>query len=262
MPRGLHEGITPVILTLNEAANLERTLGKLAWAKDIVVVDSGSEDGTAEIAARHPAVRFFTRPFDGHASQWNFAVSQTGIRTPWILALDADYVLSDGLVAELGRLEPGRGVCGYQARFVYCVDGSPLRATLYPPLTVLFRADAGSYVQDGHTQRLRVDGRVVPLEGVIFHDDRKSLAAWVSAQVRYARAEAEKFTAPGWRPGRWQERIRSLRVVAPFAMLFYCLFGKLLVLDGWPGVFYSFQRAFAELLLSLYLIRHDLSGRR
>ena len=51
--------ITPVILTLNESANISRVLDGLTWAKDIVIVDSGSQDGTREIAARYPNTRVF-----------------------------------------------------------------------------------------------------------------------------------------------------------------------------------------------------------
>jgi glycosyltransferase involved in cell wall biosynthesis len=255
------ENITPVILTYEEAPNIGRTLSKLSWAKEVVVLDSGSKDDTVGIASRYANVRVLTRPFDCHANQWNYAISETGIATDWVLALDADYVLSAELVAELAALAPTDDVSGYEARFVYCVQGKPLRATVYPPVTVLYAVRHARYRQDGHTQRVSVDGRVARLSGVIFHDDRKSLSRWVAAQERYARIEADKFHDPEWSPTRWQERIRQLRVFAPFAMLFYCLFVKRLVLDGWPGIFYSLQRALAELLLSLYLIQHDVAKR-
>ena len=74
------------------------------------------------------------------------------------------------------------------------------------------------------------------------------------------RLEAEKLLNANWSGLGWSGRVRKLRVVAPFAMLFYCLFLQGLVLDGRAGLFYSFQRAFAELLLSLHLLRHDLSS--
>lgn len=250
--------VTPVILTLNEGPNLARTLSKLSWAREIIVVDSGSTDETLAIAASNPAVRVISRAFDGHANQWNFAVAQTGIGTPWVLALDADYVLSDALVDEIKSLRPDPEVHGYRVRFVYCVDGNPLRGTLYPPVTVLFRRQGAQYVQDGHTQRVHLEGSTRMLSNVIFHDDRKSLSRWLQSQRDYARIEAEKYLSPAWRPRRWTEFLRSLRVVAPLAMLGYCLFVKLLILDGWPGIFYSLQRSYAELLLSLHLIAQDL----
>jgi len=258
----MFDNVTPVILTLNEGANLARTLSKLAWARDIVVVDSQSTDDTVTIAESHPAVRVVTRRFDCHANQWNFAITGTGIRTEWVLALDADYVLSDALIGEIGGLLPEPDVYGYRVRFVYCVDGHALRAALYPPVAVLFRREGARYVQDGHTQRVQLGGRVEALSNVIFHDDRKNLSRWMDSQQEYARIEAEKFHSPGWKPVRWTEYLRSLRVVAPMAMLGYCLFVKLLILDGWPGVFYSLQRSYAELLLSLHLIALDLARKK
>ena len=115
--------ITVVILTRNEAANLARTLRSLAWARRIVVVDSQSEDGSRAIAMSFPSVILFDRPFDTHAAQWNFAVSQTGIDTSWILALDADYQVTEALASEIKNLQPDKDVSGFRARFVYCEIG-------------------------------------------------------------------------------------------------------------------------------------------
>ncbi len=252
--------ITPVILTFDEEPNIGRTLSKLQWARQIVVVDSGSQDDTVRIARANPRVRVVQRPFDRHAGQWNFAIRDTGIQTNWILALDADFVLSENLIVELGSLEPPEDVVGYKANFIYCIAGRPLRATVYTPVTVLFRREHAVYVQDGHTQRVTVNGKLAALSGVIFHDDRKPLSRWVASQDRYMRLEAEKLIHGDSSGLSWSGRIRKLRVVAPIAMLFYCLFVKGLVLDGRAGLFYSFQRVFAELLLSLHLLRHDLSS--
>ena len=107
--------VTVVILTRNEAPNIARTLGRLAWASDVVVVDSGSSDDTCAIAARHPNVRLFQRPFTNHAEQWNYGLAATGITTEWVLALDADFYLSDELIAELAQLSPDAGTAGYRA---------------------------------------------------------------------------------------------------------------------------------------------------
>ena len=83
--------ITPVLLTFNEERNIARTLACLKWAKDIVVVDSGSTDGTRTAVAKFSNVRVFNRRFDNHANQWRFATEETQIATSWILRLDADY---------------------------------------------------------------------------------------------------------------------------------------------------------------------------
>lgn len=183
--------ITPIVLTFNEAPNLRRTLDALKWARDIVLVDSHSDDTTMLIASQMPQVRALQRRFDRHQNQWNFALKETGIATEWVLALDADYVLTPAFVDELKALRPPSGVNGYQAHFVYCVYGKPLRGSAYPPVTVLYRRDHATYRQDGHTQRVMIEGEVGQLKVPILHDDRKPLTHWLKSQDRYMRLEIE-----------------------------------------------------------------------
>ena len=242
--------VTPLILTYNEAPNIARSLGALSWARDIVVVDSFSDDDTVEIAKSFPRVRVFQRAFDCHRNQWEFGLKETGISTPWVLALDADYVLSDELVAELARLTPNAQTAGYRASFVYCVKGRKLRSGIYPPVTVLYRRDAATYVQDGHTQRVAIDGAIEDLRAPVFHDDRKSLRRWFSSQAKYTELEAEKLRAADPANLGFADRLRRWRIVVPPVMLVYCLFVRGGILDGWAGFYYAFQRAMAELMLS------------
>jgi glycosyltransferase involved in cell wall biosynthesis len=254
--------ITPVILTYNEAPNIARTLEKLAWAREIVVVDSCSTDQTREIAASFKNVRVVQRRFTTHAEQWNFGLRDTGITSEWVLALDADFVLTDPAVREITALAPAADVGGYRASFTYCINGRPLRSGVYPPVTVLYRRSGALYEQDGHTQRVRVDGGVIPLSARILHDDRKPLSHWIGAQVKYMRLEADKLaTAPGGslRP---IDRMRKMIVIAPPLMFAVCLLGRGGIFDGVAGLFYALQRSAAELILSLSLIERRLLGRR
>lgn len=66
--------ITPVLLTHNEEQNIGRTLSRLSWARDVVVVDSGSTDGTLNLLKVYPNVRVFNRRFDTDANQWRYAI--------------------------------------------------------------------------------------------------------------------------------------------------------------------------------------------
>src|SRR5690348_5035197 len=100
------EYITPVILTYNEEANIERTLSALRWAQRIVVVDSGSTDSTLAILAKDPGITVFSRRFDTHGQQWKFAISETDIRTDWVLRLDADYFVTPEVRDEVDNLDP------------------------------------------------------------------------------------------------------------------------------------------------------------
>ncbi|HSE34177.1 MAG TPA: glycosyltransferase family 2 protein [Pyrinomonadaceae bacterium] len=249
----LHQ-ITPLILTYNEAPNIGRNLRQLSWARDIVVVDSFSDDETIELSSSFPHVRVFQRPFDSHQQQWTFGLAETGISTPWILALDADYILTDEFISELAKLEPDRDARGYSARFIYCIRGKRLRSDIYPSVTILYRRDSVYYEQDGHTQRVHVEGEVRNLDSPVLHDDRKSLRHWVVSQVRYAELEAQKLRTTDRASLSLADRIRCWGVVAPPVMMLYCLIVRGGILDGWAGIHYAFERVLAELILSLYLI--------
>lgn len=246
--------ITPVVLTYNEEPNIGRVLDRLAWARDVVVVDSFSTDRTAEIVGRHPNARLLTRAFDSHDRQWSYATHETGIETEWVLTLDADYILSDRFVNELKALTPDEATSGYRAEFRFCIHGRPLRRSLYPGRAVLFRRSKGSFFQDGHTQRVRIDGAVRPLAEPLSLDDRKPIAHWIVAQDRYARLERDKLLDAKCGHLGLPDRLRAKGFLAPVVVLFYCLFAKGMIFEGLAGWHYTYQRVTAEILLSLYLI--------
>ena len=254
--------ITPLILTWNEEANIARTLEKLRWAREIVVVDSGSTDGTRAMCEAFPNVRIVVRPFDNHAAQWNYGLRETGIASEWVLALDADYVLTDAFVVELRSLQPAQTITAYRMRFRYCVHGRPLSGTLYPPVIGLYRRRAVHYVRDGHTQRAMVEGEVGELGACVLHDDRKSLGRWLAAQDRYAQLECDLLAARNWGELRWQDRLRKLLFITPWLVPLYCLTMGKGYRDGWHGLYYAVQRGVAEAVLSLKLMERKLRGGR
>ncbi len=239
--------ITPVILTYNEAPNIGRVLERLRWAGDIVVVDSLSDDATLEICRGFDNVRTLTRPFTTHAEQWNFALKETSLQTEWVLALDADYMMTPQVLAEIDSLAPGEDVAGYALPFKYAIQGHVLRSGVYPPVTALYRKQGATYLQDGHTQRISVKGRVEHLSNHAIHDDRKSFERWVLSQVKYARLEADKMEAA---PPSLRKWLRGRTPFAAFAMGFYCLFVRGGLIEGRPGWLYAFQRAIAEAMIS------------
>ena len=255
----VQEVVTPLILTYNEEANLERTLARLDWAARVVVVDSGSTDRTVAICRAHPNVMVVARPFDNHVAQWNFGLAQ--IATEWVLSLDADYVLTPAFLAELDAWRPVPDINGYRAAFEYCVFGRPLRASLYPPRVVLFRRERATFVADGHTQLLQLTGGEGTFRAPIQHDDRKALDRWFAEQWRYAGLEARHLTEAPPERLRSIDRIRRRAVLAPALVGAYALLGRGLVWDGWPGLHYVWQRVVAECLLSLRLVDERLRGR-
>ena len=245
------EQVTPLVLTYNEVANIGRTLSALAWAKRIVVVDSGSDDGTLEVIKRYPQAVVFHRQFDTHAKQWNFGL--TKIASAFTLSLDADYLLTAEFVRELQALSD-EGVDGWFAPFKYCVGGKPLRASLLPSRLVLFRTSGAHYSDDGHTQRLDTPPVTRTLRTPILHDDRKAPSRWRDSQAKYADLEVTKLLASSSKNLDWPDRLR-LFYLGPVLVLPYCLFAKGLVLAGASGWSYSVQRWYAEWVLAMRLFR-------
>jgi glycosyltransferase involved in cell wall biosynthesis len=94
--------VSVLIITKNEARNIEKTLSLVQWADEIVVVDDFSEDGTSELASKMGA-SVLQRKFDGFGSQKNFGVSQC--RNKWILNVDADEMVSKELKDEIQSLD-------------------------------------------------------------------------------------------------------------------------------------------------------------
>jgi glycosyltransferase involved in cell wall biosynthesis len=243
--------ITPLILTYNEAPNIDRTLKQLQWAQEIIIIDSYSSDETLEIIKFYPQIKVFQRKFDTHTNQWNYGLEQ--VKSDWVLSLDADYVITDRAI-EVFRSLADPDINGYFIPFKYCVFGKPLKGTILPPRLALFRLDSATYIDDGHTQLLELNGRSNQLDAYINHDDRKPLSRWLWAQDRYMVIEAKKLLTTADRDLSWGDRLRKRKIFAPAVILIYCLIFKGGILDGWQGWYYAFQRTLAELLLSIHLI--------
>lgn len=104
------EPLSVVVTTLDNAATLERCLASVAWADEIVVLDSGSRDATRAIAARFGA-RWFEEPFKGYGPQKQSAIDKASHR--WVLLLDADEMLADPARAAIERALHAPRASGY-----------------------------------------------------------------------------------------------------------------------------------------------------
>jgi len=249
------DAITPIVLTYNEASNIGRTLEGLRWARQVLIVDSGSEDATLDIAAQFPNAQVVRRPFDSHASQWNFAKSHALVETEWVLALDADYVVPKELVDEMAAIAADSQTVGYEVAFRYVIAGNPLRASLYPPLVVLFRRPHGTYREHGHRMVLDIAGTIGKLRSPIDHDDRKEHDRWYRSQERYAALEARRLRATPMSELRKRDLVRRAIVLAPWLVPLYCIVVLGLWRDGRAGWRYVRERAIAEWLIARELLR-------
>jgi glycosyltransferase involved in cell wall biosynthesis len=232
--------------------NIGPTLSRLTWAKDIVVVDSGSTDETVAILARFPQVRVFNRTFDTHGNQWHYAVQETAIRTPWIWRLDADYQVTDDVLQELHCLDPSAPVDAYRIAFDYAIFSRcfvALSAEHHPVATrPLLRTGQRPHDVDCGRARQALKARII-------HDDGKPTEQRLAAQGRYMRRELQKLRAEGAGLSSW---LRYRPSLMPIAVFLHCLFAKGLFLSGRAGLFYALQRLVAEGTLSLMVLEEKL----
>jgi glycosyltransferase involved in cell wall biosynthesis len=123
--------LTVTVITYNEAEHIAAALDSVAWADEIIVVDSGSTDGTADIA-RAKASRVITRAWPGYSAQKNFAADQAS--NDWVLSMDADERVTPALADEVrALLARGPELQGYRIRRVTFYLGQWIRSTDWFP---------------------------------------------------------------------------------------------------------------------------------
>jgi glycosyltransferase involved in cell wall biosynthesis len=256
--------VAAVVLTFNEAANLDRCLASVhGWCREIFVVDSGSTDGTQAIADRYGAA-VVTHAFESHARQWQWALAELPIASPWVLALDADQRVSDELAQSIRTALAASGaVQGYFVPRRQVFRGRWIRHGGYYPkyLLKLFRRDAATLdPADRVDHHFRVAGEVARLSGDLIEDNRNEarIADWIARHNRYARLQAEEEVerlAGGSVRGRPfgdpDERVRWAKGVwrrLPLYVRSFLYFGyryvlRLGFLDGKQGFIFHFMQA-------------------
>ncbi|MEZ5591142.1 MAG: glycosyltransferase family 2 protein [Gammaproteobacteria bacterium] len=266
--------ISVVILTYNEAANLPRCLASIDWCDDVLVVDSGSTDGTRDIA-RSAGARVLQRPFDNFAGQRNYAHDQGNLRYEWVLHLDADeevtLELLEAMHSVIGSANP---LDGYRIPARILFMGRWLKhAGMYPCYQVRFgHRDLLRFHQVGHGQRENLTlERVGTLDAdLIHHNFSKGVSDWFIRHARYARDEAKTAyyddKSVNLRTILWQqdivERRRAIKRLAmkmplrPLIRFIYVYVLKCGFLDGRAGFRYSLMLAIYEYMISLNL--HEL----
>lgn len=184
--------VSVVILTLNEESHLPACLASLAGVDDIVVLDSGSTDRTAEIATAAGA-RVVVNPFFDFATQRNFAHDKIPFRHPWVFHLDADETMTPELLAEWTALPVNAPFDGYYVAPRMMFHGRWLkRCTDYPAWQArLVKVATFRFVQVGHGQREAPESRVGFLKAAYLHDiSAPDTAEWEAKHRSYAKKEA------------------------------------------------------------------------
>ncbi len=207
--------LTVTVITRNESANIDAALASVAWADEILVVDSESTDDTAAIARRHNA-RVETRPWPGYSAQKNYAAAQAS--HDWILSLDADERVTPALAAEIQSLlatEPTRR--GYRVPRISHYLGRWIRGTdWYPDYQLrLYDRRAGEWNGRRVHESVRLaDGAPGQLTHDLQHYPYRDISHHLTTIDRYTTLAAEQMAADGKKPS-----IAGVALHPPFAFL-------------------------------------------
>jgi glycosyltransferase involved in cell wall biosynthesis len=241
--------VSIVILTLNEALNIADCIASCDGCDDVHVLDSGSSDGTGDIARRCEA-QVHVHPFTSFAAQRNWAIDHIATKYDWIFHLDADERLTPELIAAMSRrLASAPEDAGFYVPEKFMFMGRWLKRTAgYPKYQMrLFHKGRMRFRDYGHGQRELTAGVVGVLEQPYLHFPfSKGVDDWLERHDRYSSDEARQMF--GGQRDAWsiaalaaRDRVRRRRAwkecgyrapFRPFARWFVTLFVLGGILEG------------------------------
>lgn len=221
-----------VIITKNEAHIIGKVLGSLSGlSDDIVIVDSGSTDGTVEVCDRSGA-RVIHHIWKGYGEAKN--TGNQAARHDWILSVDADEVLNDELRSSLQNVDLNDRSAVYRFRRLNFFSGKLMRHGVWSNdfPTRLFNRQVAAWnldeVHEGLDFNMQV--RSVRLKGSLFHYTAEDPASYRKKMAKYARLNAEKYHRRGKRSGPIKKYLSPL-----FSFIKFYFF-RLGFLDGSQGL--------------------------
>ena len=196
--------LSVAIITKDEEANLPGCLKSVAFARQIVVIDSGSADGTLEIA-RDFGCDVFTEPWKGFGPQKQMAIDRC--REPWVLVLDADERIPPETEKAIRQVASGGegGAPGYSFPRKNFFQGRWIRHMGWWPdrITRLFRNGRGRMTEAAVHEAVDVSGQVVSLDAPIEHYTESRLSEILKKIDRYSTLAAEEAFREGRRSSVW-----------------------------------------------------------
>ncbi len=202
--------LSVAIITKDEAANLPGCLKSVAFARQIVVVDSGSADGTLEIA-RDFGCEVFVEPWKGFGPQKQMAIDRC--REPWVLVLDADERIPPETETAIRAVVSGgeSGASGYSFPRKNFFQGRWIRHMGWWPdrITRLFRNGKGRMTEAAVHEAVDVAGQIAPLHAPIEHYTESRLSEILKKIDRYSTLAAEEAFREGRRSSVWGALARA-----------------------------------------------------
>lgn len=222
--------ISATIITYNEERNLPRAIESLRCCDEVLVVDSGSNDRTVELAEKMGA-RVIESPWPGYAKQKNLAAEHAA--HDWILSIDADESLSEALEGEIWQLKKNGPhydaytmprLARYLGRWIH-------HSGWYPDRKVrLYHRAHATWVGEFVHESVRVSGRIGHLQGNLLHFTCESLSEHLRVMDRYTTLAAEQLVSQKKPIGFWR------MLLDPPWTFFQTYVLKLGFLDGVEGL--------------------------
>lgn len=259
-----------IILTYNEEMHLPRLLASIAGlSADTFILDSGSTDNTVAIA-ENAGADVMQHPFENHPKQWDFALKNLAVKTPWVICLDADQIVTPELYKQLDtfRDEEYKDVDGIYFNRKNFFKGKWIKHGGYYPFYLLkmIRFGVGfSDINENMDHRLVVPGTtLIWKQGHILEENLKEnkISFWIEKHNRYsdllAKEELERMLnlrqqtvtphfwgspdeRTAWLKQRWWKLPRYVR---PMLYFIYRIIFKLGILDGRTGLIFHFMQGF------------------
>lgn len=266
----MNEDFSFIILTYNEEQHISRLLDSIkSLNASVFIVDSGSTDQTLEIALNYGAT-ILHHDFENHPKQWDFALKNCKVNTPWIIGLDADHIVTPELFKKLSEFKNSDylNVDGIYFNRKNYFKGRWIKYGGYYPFYLLkmFRVEKGfSDTSENMDHRFLVPGKtIIWKDGHLLEENLKEneISFWISKHNRYSDLVAEEeiermqalrqqsvkpnlFGSPYERTA-WLKRMwwGLPRYVRPFLYFSYRLIFRLGILDGKNGIIFHFLQGF------------------
>jgi len=251
--------ISVCLVASNEAHRIQPALDSVKdWTSEIILaIDDQVNDGTDRIAAACGA-KVVSQPWRGHAAHRNFASDHA--TQPWLLAIDADEVVSEKLRDEIIAAFHRQGVVSLPAAYSFprlsWFGGRWIRhGNWYPDRkTRLWRKEAGQWEGDPH-EKLAVRGAVIPLHAELLHFSNENIDHLLGkigvVSTIFVRQCQLRQRRTGW----------TDLAIRPVWKFFRAYVIRLGFLDGWPGYFIAWMDAFSTVTRYAKVIEADLKKR-
>lgn len=231
--------ISALLITYNEREHLPEVIDTVAFADEIIIVDSYSDDGTVGFLQNDPRVKLIQHPFNNFAEQRNFALKQA--KHPWILFIDADERIPASLQQEiLETINSKKPKAAYYFRRQFMFEEKPLRFSGYQTDKNhrLFQKSKARYCPERLVHEiLDVEGESGTLKNKLLHYSYDNYADYRNKMLAYGKLRAVELSHKNLQPGFFHFYIK------PAYKFFSHFVLRLGFLDGKKGFYISYLNA-------------------